>query len=120
MVVLSDQSLRLQPDILNRVLLGIIGCKPNTGDFPARFIQSLIHRGEIFLDRKRSMVTGSIPDQGNTTLGTLLKEVFEKGNRAVGIALLEGLNQTLLIIEVDGSIVCLPIPLVEDGHFNPL
>ena len=66
------------------------------------------------------MIASPIPDQGNATVRTLLEEIFEKGYRAVGIAMLEGLNQTLLIVEVECSIVSLLIAFVENRHFNAL
>ncbi len=49
-VVLSNESLCLQPNIFNWVLLGVIGSKANASDFPGGLIESLIDRFKVLFD----------------------------------------------------------------------
>jgi hypothetical protein len=118
-VVLSNELLCLQPNIFNRILLGIIRSKANASDFPVGLIESLIDQFEVLFDLLSAMIRGSIPNQGNATVRTLAQQVVEKGNGALAIASFRGLNQALLRINIDGSIVSLLAACVGDGNLNP-
>lgn len=117
-VVLSNESLCLQPNILNWVLLGIIGRKANASDFPVGLIESLIDRFKILFYLLGAMIAGSIPNQRNPTVRTLAQQILKKSNRAIAIASFRCLNQALLCVDIHGSIVSLPAAFIGDGNLD--
>lgn len=66
------------------------------------------------------MIGRPIPNQGNATVRTLAQQIFQKGNRPLGITCLSRLNQALLSIKIDRSIVSLLAPVVGDWNLNPV
>lgn len=119
MIVLSNESLGLQPNILNWILPRIIGSKADTSQFPIGFIESLINRLKIILDGLRAMIRCTIPNQGNPTVGILVEQILEKGNCVLGVALFSRLNQALLRIKIHSTVVRLLFAFIRDGNFNP-
>jgi len=66
------------------------------------------------------MIASTIPDEGNTALRTLTEQIFEESNSFLGITRAFALNKTLLSIEINGTIISLPAPLIDYGHFDAL
>ncbi len=64
------------------------------------------------------MVAGSIPNQGNAAVWTLVEQVFEKGNGAFRITRFIALDETFLGVEVHCPMVSLLTALVDHGNFD--
>lgn len=76
--LLPDKRLGLVPDILNRILTGIVGGKPQTGDRPVGLRHPGVHLSEIRPHRRRCVVTGIVPDDGQFGVGEAQLQVEQK------------------------------------------
>lgn len=91
--------------------------KANASNFSVALIKSLIDQFQVGFDLLRSMVGGSILNQGNTAIRTLVEQILEKGNRALGITS-RRLNQTLLGVNIHDPIVSLLAAFVHGRNLN--
>ncbi|WP_414583241.1 hypothetical protein [Scytonema sp. PCC 10023] len=71
MIELSNKLFGVQPNIFYRVLFWVICGKANTSNFPLLNIQTLIYGILVCSKFNRTMIAGSIPNQGNTAFGKL-------------------------------------------------
>ena len=66
------------------------------------------------------MIASTIPDEGNTALRALTEQIFEESNSFLRITRAFALNKTLLSIEINGTIISLPAPLIDYRYFDAL
>ena len=119
MIGLANKSFRLEPNIFNRILRRIIGCKAQTCDGPTRLIAPLVDPRQVVAYFLGAMIAGSVPNQGNATIGVLSPEILQKSNGVLRIAGLQCLNQALLRADIHGPIVGLLAAFIRHRHLNP-
>jgi hypothetical protein len=66
------------------------------------------------------VITGSVPDDGNTALRKLRLQVFDKGDARFRIPLFIGFDYKLVGVKVECAKVSLLLSLVEHGDFDAL
>ena len=66
------------------------------------------------------MVTRPIPKQGDTDIGILSPQIFQKRNGIVRISGVIRLNQTKLCCKVNRTVVSLLLPFIQDWNLDAL
>lgn len=107
-----------QPNVLNRVLFGGIGCKEQTGDPPGRGRQPVIEGGEVGHHFGTFMIGCSIPDEQQAFARIFLTKQVEKSYRRLSIASGVSLNGGFARLLLNRPIIGLALPKVghRDGH----
>lgn len=115
----TDELFGLEPYILDGVLVWSVGGKLNACQRPIRSRTAKIDPFQVFPQLDTPMVRCTIPAENNLFAFVLLAQELDENERPFGIAGLNGNDRQRTRIGIDGAIIRLSLPLIEDRDRDP-